>query len=125
MGDWFVRVEFDAPATDSQAHSLAVHIGSTVVDHEHRRTGVRAYVTAASLRQAVSDGLERVYAVATAAGFDGTAVEVEAKTEEGRIAELASNGIPEVVGVAEIQKILDVKSRQQVGQMAEREDFPR
>jgi hypothetical protein len=125
MTDWFVRVEFDAPATDSQADAFARRVGSTFVDRTRKRTEVSTYTTAASARQAMSEGLERVNAAAMVAGFDGAVVQVEVKTEGDRIAELASRGIAEVVGVAEIQEILHVNTRQQVSQLAEREDFPR
>jgi hypothetical protein len=125
MTDWFVRVELDEPVTDDQAEAFAQRIGSTFVDRARGRTEVSAYVTAASARQAVSEGLEQVNAAAMVAGFEGRVTQVEAKTESDRIAELVSQGIPEVVGVAEIQEILQINTRQQVSQLAEREDFPR
>ncbi|TWP47804.1 hypothetical protein FKR81_31175 [Lentzea tibetensis] len=83
-----------------------------------------AYTTAASARQAVSDCLERVNVAASKAGFQAIVVEIVAKTEEDRIAELSASGIPEVVGVSEIQGILHINTRQQVSQLAERPDFP-
>jgi hypothetical protein len=125
MKDWFVRVELDATATEGQAMTFAEHLGSTLVDANRSRTEVRVYVAAASARQAISDSLERVNAVALKAGFGGKAVQIEAKTEADRVAELVSQGIPEIVGVAEIKEVLEVRTRQQVGQLAERDDFPR
>lgn len=124
MTDWFVRFELDGSATDEQAETFALRIGSTFVDHHRERTEVSTYVSAASLRQAVSDGLERINTIASTTGFDARVIQVEAKPEKDRIAELSARGIPEVVGVSEIQEILHVKSRQQVGQLAERDDFP-
>jgi hypothetical protein len=125
MKNWFVRVELDVPATDEHAESLARHVGSTFVDRDRGRTEVSFYTSAASVLQAVNDGLERVNAAALRAGLDGTVIQVEVKTEADRVAELVSEGIPEVVGVAEIQKILQVNTRQHVGQLAVRDDFPR
>jgi len=125
MTDWFVHVKLDVAATDDQAETLAQRVGSTFVDRARDRTDVSTYVTAGSVRQAVSDGLELVNAAALVAGLDATAIHVVAKTEGDRIAELVSRDVPEVVGVAEIQEILHINTRQQVSQLAEREDFPK
>ena len=125
MTDWFVHFELDGSATDAQAETFAQRIGSTFVDRDRGRTEVVTYVSAASARQAVSDGLERINTVAFNAGFDAPVVQVEAKPEKDRTAELAIRSVPDVVGVAEIQEILHIRSRQQVGQLAEREDFPK
>ena len=124
MEDWFVRMALNLAITDDQALTMARALGSVYVDRERGSTEISVYVSAASVRQAVSEGLEQANAAAVKAGADAVVVAVEAKSERERINELANEGIPEVVGVAEIQEILKVNTRQQVGQLAERSDFP-
>lgn len=125
MAEWFVRAELDAAATDAQAEALAQRIGSTFVDRSRGRTEVSSYVSAVSARQAISEGLEQIFVAAMAIGLDANVVQLEVKTEKDRVSELVSRGVPEMVGVAEIQEILHVNTRQQVSQLAERNDFPK
>jgi hypothetical protein len=72
-------------------------------------------LTALTARQAVSDGLDRVRIAASKVGLDVDINQVEVKTEEERLFELSNTpAMPDLVGVAEVQEILDIKSRQQV-----------
>lgn len=122
--EWYFRMELAVCATNEQAEVVARRVGSVFVDRRRGRTEVATYVTATGVRQAVSDGLERVGAALMSAELSGETVAVEAKTEQERLAELAADDIPEMVGVAEIQEILGINTRQQVGQLAQRKDFP-
>lgn len=95
MRDWYVTIALNALANDDQADFIAQQFGSTFVDPERNRTRITTCTTASSVRQAVNDCLERVAVAALKTGFKATVVEVVAKTEEDRVAELSAAGVPE------------------------------
>lgn len=125
MADWFVRVVLGIPATDDQATILAERVGVTYVDRNQGITEVSVYLDAASARHAVNSGLDLVGSGTQIVGLDGPVIEVEAKPEGRHLSQLVAQGVPDMVGMAEVQEILEINTRQQASQLAERRDFPR
>lgn len=125
-----MRVELDTVLDGGQAAGLVAALGSVAVRAHRGRSDVRFVVTADDARQAVVDGLDKAAAALRACGIDarayGVDAEVVADTVTAGHGPAAEPGLrfPEVAGVAEVQQILDVGSRQQVHQLAQRPDFP-
>lgn len=94
MTEWFIRAELDKAITDAQAEVLAKQIGSAFVDRSRARTEVNSYMSAADIHEATTKGLAQLSTAITTIGLDAKVIQLEVKTAEDRVAELAARGIP-------------------------------
>lgn len=123
--DWFIEVTLDAAGSPEQLQEISPLLYQAKALPEYSTTELGAFIRAESVRQAFNDGLDRLTVLTIAAGFAGKIIQAEVITQEARLRRMDNKRrIPDIVGVAEIQDILQIKSRQQVGQMAARDGFP-
>jgi hypothetical protein len=122
---WHVEVTLDAMPPDEaikDVQNYMEYVGPRPTD-EYARFGT--YVCALGLRQAANLGLDRAFIVLREACLQESFRGLQVVSEALRL-ELAAQRprLPDIVGVAEIQEVLAVNSRQRVGQLAARPDFP-
>ncbi len=123
---WLVNITIDKLVTTEQLPSLQLFAYRALRVPEYHWTQIDILVAAVTARQALNEGLDRVGVILQSAAVEGNIVRAHCLTEVAHLRLLAhQRRMPEIVGVAEIQQILQVNTRQQVSQLAERPNFPR
>lgn len=123
--EWFVLVDLGTVVDSEQARALAAWLDDVEPRPEEGITRTCTHIPAWTARHAINQTLDRVAAAVGKLDLDAEVERVDATTALRREADLASGSdVPGLVGVAEIGVILSVRSRQQVGQLAQRPDFP-
>lgn len=123
--DWFIEATINATGSEEQLQEIGQLLYQVKTTPEHSTTELGAFIRAENARQAFNDGIDRLTVLTLAAGFVGKIIQAEVITQEARLKRMTNcRRIPDIVGVAEIQQILKVNTRQQIGQMAARDGFP-
>lgn len=125
---WTVQLTYDAPGVGAQWRAaIARELGAATAYAESTgRFTLTFYVEAPTLRQAADVALRMAAGAVGGAGRGakvGRPKQIRVLSSEDFLAEAAHPGAAEHMGIAEISALLGV-SRQRVGQLITRKDFP-
>jgi|GEM_PF-4435248 hypothetical protein len=122
--DWFVEVTF-SPHPADVAKELSRYFQFLRCECDGLYGTFYAFVTATNMRQAANISIDRASIILRNCGLEQTKL-VDLRVVYGptHLALAAWPRIPDIVGMAEIQDILCINSRQQVWQLSQRPNFP-